>query len=85
MKKMILPFAAVALIAASCGKDYACMCSVNGVSDAANYRVYKKVTKKWMKDNDYCVSDTYTDYQWDSNTGQQTAVQTTRECTIEKK
>ena len=72
MKKLFIPFAAVALLAVSCAKDYACTCTTNGVSTTG--ATYKKVTKKWMKDQG-CVSSSIT-----SNN-----VTVTEECKIEKK
>ena len=60
MKKILLPFVAVAILAGSCAKDYACVCTSGGVTDTTPY-VYKKVTKRWMKNERGCVS--YTDVQ----------------------
>ena len=72
MKKLFIPFAAVALMAVSCAKDYACTCTSDGTSTTG--ATYKKVTKKWMK-NQGCVSSTYTTNN----------VTWTEECVIEKK
>ncbi len=74
MKKLFIPLAAVALMAVSCAKDYACVCTTQGVTDTSP-TVYKKVTKKWMKNTYGCVSFT-------TNNGT-TTTETT--CEIEKK
>jgi hypothetical protein len=68
MKKLIIPFFALALLTASCAKDYSCKCvetlSVAGVvvnTDTNNGPTYQKVTKRWMKNTAGCVSSTETD------------------------
>ena len=66
MKKLIIPFFALALLTASCAKDYSCKCiqteAVGGVvvNTALYNSTYQKVTKKWMKNTAQCVSSTYT-------------------------
>lgn len=67
MKKLIIPFFALALLTASCAKDYSCKCietiTVGGVAistDTNNSPTYQKVTKKWMKNTAGCVSTTET-------------------------
>lgn len=67
MKKLIIPFFALALLTASCAKDYSCKCvetlTVGGVvvdTDTDNSPTYQKVTKKWMKNTAGCVSTTQT-------------------------
>ena len=81
MKKLIIPFFALALLTASCAKDYSCKCieteAVGGVvidTDIDNSPTYQKVTKKWMKNTYGCVSST-------STVGDVTY---TSECEIEK-
>jgi hypothetical protein len=68
MKKLIIPFFALALLTASCAKDYSCKCvetfTVDGVvvlTQTDNGPTYEKVTKKWMKNTAGCVSFTETD------------------------
>ena len=67
MKKLIIPFFALALLTASCAKDYSCKCvetiTVGGVvidTDTNNSPTYQKVTKRWMKNTAGCVSTTET-------------------------
>ena len=74
MKKLFIPMFAVAVLAVSCKKDYACVCTVGGVTDATP-TVYKGVTKKWMKNTAGCVS--YTETYLDETVSV--------ECEIEKK
>jgi hypothetical protein len=74
MKKILLPFVAIALLAGSCAKDYACVCTTGGETDTTP-AVFKKVTKTWMKNEAGCVS--YTDVE------DGVSVETT--CEIEKK
>jgi hypothetical protein len=74
MKKAIIPFAAFALMAVSCAKDYACVCTTLGETDTTP-TIVKKVTKRWMKNEYGCVS--YTDVS------DGVSVETT--CEIEKK
>ena len=66
---------AVAVLTASCAKDYACVCTENGVTTDTSPTVYKKVTKNWMKKSAGCVSYTETYNNTTYNV----------ECEIEKK
>ncbi len=68
MKKIIIPFFTLALLTASCAKDYSCKCvetyTVGGVvvdTDTYIGPTYQKVTKRWMKNTEGCVSSTETD------------------------
>jgi hypothetical protein len=73
MKKLFIPMFAVAVLAVSCKKDYACSCTYNGTTITGP--TYKKVTKKWMKDTQQCVSYSETEDNVTYNV----------ECEIEKK
>ena len=68
MKKLIIPFFALALLTTSCAKDYSCKCvetiTLGGVvvsTDTYNSPTYQKVTKRWMKNTAECVSTTETE------------------------
>jgi hypothetical protein len=60
MKKVLLVAVAGMFVLASCKKDRTCECTTLGVTDKSNYE-YKKVTKKFMKENKDCVSYVYTE------------------------
>ena len=73
MKKLVILFFGAGLFLTSCGGDYTCTCTTNGVNTEGT--VYKGVTKAWMKNQQQCVSKERTT----------NGVITTTECEIEKK
>jgi hypothetical protein len=90
MKKLILPFACVALLA-SCKKDYTCECDVvttstsgsnSTTSSYSSSTVYKDVKKKFVADKAECYS-TETSYIQNFGGGDVT-VKRTSDCTISK-
>ena len=63
MKKVLLVAVAGMFVLASCKKDRTCECTTDGKAETGSKTTFVKVTKKFMRNNDGCVSynKTYSD------------------------
>jgi hypothetical protein len=56
MNKLLLVAVAGMFVLASCKKDRTCECTIDGKAETGSKYTYVKVTKKFMIENDQCVS-----------------------------
>ncbi len=92
MKKLILPFACIALLA-SCKKDYTCECDVlqtatsPSIQDSYSYSsttVYKGVKKKYVVNKAECYSTEQTEVVYNAGLDEDITYVTTSDCTLSK-